>query len=73
MDRIWEYLDLVRIYTKPKGAIPDYDAPVICQRSKSTILDFCGKLHKTLGKELAFAKVWGNSAKHNPQKVGKEH
>lgn len=29
MDRIWEYLDLIRIYTKPKGQIPDYDAPVI--------------------------------------------
>jgi len=27
--KIWEYLDLIRIYTKPKGQIPDYEAPVI--------------------------------------------
>ena len=32
MERIWEYLDLIRIYTKPKGQIPDYDAPVIINR-----------------------------------------
>ena len=29
MQKIWEYLDLIRIYTKPKGQIPDYEAPVI--------------------------------------------
>ncbi len=32
MQKIWEYLDLIRIYTKPKGQIPDYESPVIIQR-----------------------------------------
>jgi len=27
--KVWEYLDLIRIYTKPKGQIPDYEEPVI--------------------------------------------
>lgn len=73
MDRIWEYLDLIRIYTKPKGQIPDYEAPVILPRGHCSVLEFCGKLHKTLAKEFASAKVWGTSAKHNPQRVGKDH
>ena len=46
MEKIWEYLDLIRIYTKPKGQIPDYEAPVIIQRKASTVHDFCGKIHK---------------------------
>mmetsp|Transcript_49786 Transcript_49786/g.75744 ORF Transcript_49786/g.75744 Transcript_49786/m.75744 type:complete len:113 (-) Transcript_49786:171-509(-) len=25
VEKMWEYLDLIRIYTKPKGAMPDYD------------------------------------------------
>ena len=29
MEKIWEYLQLIRIYTKPKGQIPDYEEPVI--------------------------------------------
>lgn len=73
MAKIWDYLDLIRIYTKPKGQIPDYDAPVILSRSKSTVVDFCGKLHKSLITDFGYAKIWGLSAKHNPQKVGKEH
>jgi len=73
MQKIWTYLDLIRIYTKPKGQIPDYDAPVIMPRTKCHVADFCQKLHKHLIKELRFAQVWGTSAKHNPQKVGKDH
>ena len=46
MEKIWEYLDLIRIYTKPKGQIPDYDAPVIIKRNSRSVHDFCGKIHK---------------------------
>lgn len=65
MEKIWEYLDLIRIYTKPKGQIPDYDAPVIIKRD-SSIADFCNSIHKTLLKEMKHGLVWGTSAKHNP-------
>jgi len=30
-------------------------------------------LHKTMVRQLKYANVWGASAKHNPQKVGKDH
>jgi ribosome-interacting GTPase 1 len=73
MEKIWEYLDLIRIYTKPKGQIPDYEAPVIVPRRFSTVEGFCNRLHKALVKEMKYAMVWGTSVKHNPQKVGKDH
>ena len=73
MEKIWDYLDLIRIYTKPKGQIPDYEAPVIIPRKHSTVLDFCKRIHKTLAAELKCAVVWGTSVKHNPQRVGKDH
>ena len=44
--KMWEYLDLIRIYTKPKGQIPDYEAPVIISAKACTVKNFCDKLHK---------------------------
>ena len=73
LEKIWEYLDLVRIYTKPKGQIPDYTAPVILSSSRCRVEDFCLRIHKSLLDEFKLAIVWGRSVKHNPQKVGKEH
>ena len=29
VEMIWDYLNLVRIYTKPKGKLPDYNEPVV--------------------------------------------
>jgi len=66
MEKIWEYLDLIRIYTKPKGQIPDYDAPVIIKRKMSSVTDFCNSIHKGLLTEFKHALVWGTSVKHNP-------
>ncbi|KAJ1933581.1 GTP-binding protein rbg1, partial [Linderina macrospora] len=73
LEKMWEYLNLVRIYTKPKGQLPDYSAPVVLKRDKSTIFDFCNSIHKGILKEFAYANVWGSSVKHNPQKVGRDH
>jgi len=72
LQRMWDYLDLVRIYTKPKGQIPDYNAPVVMRRD-SSVEDFCLKLHKSIVKQFKYAAVWGSSVKHTPQRVGKEH
>lgn len=35
IERIWEELDLIRIYTKPKGKAPDYNEPIIMSRKRS--------------------------------------
>jgi len=73
IEKIWQYLDLVRIYTKPKGQIPDYNAPVILKSAETRVEHFCLRIHKTLLAQFKHALVWGKSVKHNPQKVGKEH
>ncbi|KAK8954299.1 Developmentally regulated G-protein 1 [Platanthera zijinensis] len=73
LEKIWEYLSLTRIYTKPKGMNPDYEDPVILSSKKRTVEDFCNKIHKDMLKQFKYALVWGSSAKHKPQRVGREH
>jgi len=73
LEKMWDYLKLVRIYTKPKGQLPDYESPVVLQTDHCTIEDFCNKIHRTILKELKYALVWGSSVKHQPQRVGKDH
>lgn len=73
LEKAWQYLNLTRIYTKPKGQLPDYSSPVVLHSEHRTLEDFCNKIHKTILKELKYALVWGTSVKHQPQKVGKEH
>lgn len=46
LEKSWQYLDLLRIYTKPKGQLPDYTSPVVLKREKSTVEDFCNNIHK---------------------------
>jgi small GTP-binding protein len=71
--KAWDYLRLIRIYTKPRGMVPDYTQPVVMRAGHTAVEDFCNRLHKTLVRQLKYANVWGSSAKHNPQKVGKDH
>mmetsp|Transcript_36798 Transcript_36798/g.92224 ORF Transcript_36798/g.92224 Transcript_36798/m.92224 type:complete len:341 (-) Transcript_36798:1320-2342(-) len=73
LEMMWEYLYLIRIYTKPKGQIPDYNAPVVIRGHNPTVEEFCNRIHKGIIKHFKYGLVWGSSAKHHPQKVGKEH
>ncbi|KIM29411.1 hypothetical protein M408DRAFT_22781 [Serendipita vermifera MAFF 305830] len=74
LDALWKALDLVRIYTKPRGLAPDYSSPVVLKRHAATVEDFCNAIHKEIAKQLKYAIVWGTSAKHSRgQKVGLDH
>jgi small GTP-binding protein len=73
LEKIWNYLSLTRVYTKPKGQLPDYQAPVILGNGQTSVEDFCNRLHRQLLADFKEAVVWGSSAKHNPQKVGRDH
>uniref|UniRef100_A0A914Y9Q9 Developmentally-regulated GTP-binding protein 1 n=1 Tax=Panagrolaimus superbus TaxID=310955 RepID=A0A914Y9Q9_9BILA len=73
LEKMWEYLDLVRVYTKPRGQMPDYSSPIVLSREKCSVEDFCMKIHKSLAKDFKHAVVWGKSVKYNPQRVGKDH
>ncbi|KAH8106113.1 developmentally regulated GTP binding protein 1 [Cristinia sonorae] len=74
IEKMWETLNLVRVYTKPRGLAPDYSSPVVLKRGKCTVHDFCNSIHKEIAKQLKYAIVWGASAKHSRgQKVGLDH
>ena len=40
LEQMWEKLELRRVYTKPKGKVPDYSAPVVLRKNASTVEDF---------------------------------
>ncbi|KAJ8457236.1 hypothetical protein ONZ51_g11654 [Trametes cubensis] len=74
IEKMWETLNLVRVYTKPRGLAPDYSSPVVLRRGKCTVEDFCNAIHKEIAKQMKYAIVWGASAKHaRGQKVGLDH
>jgi ribosome-interacting GTPase 1 len=61
---MWSFLDMKRIYTKPRGRVPDYAAPVVVPASKATIEEFCARIHRSLLEQFKHALVWGASVKH---------
>ncbi|MES1904490.1 MAG: GTP-binding protein [Paramarteilia canceri] len=73
LDMMWEYMDLIRLYTKPPGEVPDFTQPLVLKRSKRQVADFCNKLHRHLLDQFKHALVWGKSVKHVPQIVGRDH
>jgi len=52
LEKIWEYLDLIRVYTKPRAMSPDYEDPVILPAKKCTVEDFCERIHKDMVKQF---------------------
>lgn len=72
LTRIWDYLSLVRVYTKKQGQPPAWAEPVV-MRSGATVRDVCLAVHKSLIDDFKSAVVWGTSCKHSPQRVGLQH
>jgi len=72
VDRCWEELRLIRVYTKRKGVDPDFSEALIV-RNGSSIEDVCDAIHRTLKETFKYALVWGASARHVPQRVGLGH
>ena len=73
LETVWKYCKMIRIYTKPRGTIPDYSAPVILHDLAPTVGSFCDRLHKGIRGSFKYAWVWGSSVKHQPQKCGLSH
>lgn len=58
---------------RPVVMFDDDCACAAAYRGRSTVEDFCNKIHKTMIKHFKYALVWGQSVKHRPQRVGKDH
>lgn len=73
LEVMWDRLNLVRVYTKPKGKLPDFTEPVVLKDGRSSVEDFCNSIHKSLVDDFKNAVVYGTSVKHQPQYVGLSH
>ncbi len=70
--RMFDKLDLIRLYMRPKGEEPDFEEPLII-RNGSTVEDIADKIHRNLTKSLRFTRIWGKSVKFGGQKVSLNH
>jgi small GTP-binding protein len=71
-EQLYQRLEFIRIYMRPKGGETDYKEPLIV-RSGYTVGDVCDTLHKALREEFKYAQVWGKSVRFGGQKVGLNH
>jgi ribosome-interacting GTPase 1 len=68
---VYQYLDIIRIYTKVPGEEPDLTEPVILKKG-STIEDVALSVHKDFAAKLRYAKIWG-SGKFDGQMVKRDY
>ena len=76
LKKIWEYMSLVRVYTKRRGEPPDLTEPVVISNERTggcTVEHLCKHLHQSLVDDFKYALVWGRSAKHRPMRAGLKH
>lgn len=71
-EAVYQKLDFIRIYMRPKGGETDYKEPMIVKNG-STVQDVCDKIHRNMAKNFRYGLVWGKSAKFAGQKVGLDH
>ena len=69
--KIFEVLDIIRVYTKTPGQKPDLNDPIILERG-STLSDAAEDVHKDFRARLKFARLWG-SGKHDGVMVKRDH
>jgi uncharacterized protein len=69
--RVYEALDVLRVYTKPPGKAANFSQPVSLPRG-STLLQAAEVVHKDFAAKLKFARVWG-AGKFDGQKVQRDY
>jgi hypothetical protein len=55
---VYDFLDVVRVYTKAPGKKPDFSDPYVMARG-STVLDVAEKVHRDFREHLKYARLWG--------------
>jgi len=70
-EKIWKKLGLIYVFTKSPGKNKDY--PPIALKKGANIKQLAGEVHKDFIKRFDYARVWGESAKFDGQRVGFNH
>jgi len=55
---VYDFLNVVRVYTKAPGKKPDFTDPYVVARG-STVLDVAEKVHRDFVANLKYARIWG--------------
>jgi ribosome-interacting GTPase 1 len=55
---VYDFLDVVRVYTKAPGKKPDLTDPYVVARG-STVQDVAEKVHRDFLQNLKYARIWG--------------
>lgn len=74
--RMWDYMGLIRIFTKRRGAPPDLEEPVVLSTQRPggiTVETATTRVSRELLVIFNYAMVWGTSVKFSPQRVGLQH
>jgi small GTP-binding protein len=69
--KIYEVLDIIRVYTKAPGKKPDFTDPIVVGRG-STLEDAAAEVHKDFAAKMKYARIWG-SGKHDGVMVKRDH
>jgi|Deesub1362B_J571_1020462.scaffolds.fasta_scaffold00444_19 hypothetical protein len=70
-EKIYNFLDLIRVYSKIPGKKPDLEEPFVFKKG-STIMDMAERIHKDFAQNLKYARVW-NRNNLNGLKVTKDY
>ncbi len=70
--RLFDLLEVIRVYSKPPGRKADLTAPFVLRRG-STVLDAAETIHKDFVERMKYARLWGGRAEFSGQMVGREH
>ena len=71
-DALYNRLNFIRVYLKPRTGEPDYEEPLILTAG-STVTDVCTKIHRRFAGEAKYALVSGSSVRFSSQRVGMNH
>jgi hypothetical protein len=69
--KLYQFLDIIRVYTKAPGEKPDFTDPIVIRRG-STLDDAAAEVHKDFRDKLKYARLWG-SGKHDGIMVKRDH
>jgi len=69
--KVYEVLDIIRVYTKAPGEKPDFTDPIVIDRG-STLADAAAEVHKDFAAGMKFARIWG-SGKHDGVMAKRDH
>jgi len=69
--RIFQQLNIIRIFTKPPGQSADMTSPLTISKG-GTVEDLALQVHESIAESLQYARIWGGS-NHAGEIVGRDY